>query len=404
MQDEYPKKIFITKQDLENNRNKTIDKNQEKDKYQKLSKFTPSKFNKIISINFPLISKLPHQIEFTSNYDSIKLIPDIIHPKKIKTSRKDSFQKIIFKNKKFPLKKRYITNPDTKLNSNINIYTNINTNLNSNINNESNSIENISKKEKCKSNFDSVISRKIHCITIDKQLLKSSKLNLKESYLITNIPTNSHSKLIENKNCSRNNILIYESKRMQSAKSNKSLNKNCLYSKNKNYKYNGKNYLNSENYLNSDFIKELLAKRKPYLEPISLDQFSNRLLQSQKKKKSCRNSISMLPDYIKNSESKKVNLITEKIKEKSKENLRYSKESKSYDIKSLNIINKKLTNDELLEMYRKKKLQKCDFLIEKTSKKLNKIKSNINKDYSMLIKSFNNYDDWYSTKNDEMYD
>ena len=389
MQDEHLKILYIRKKrDLEKNRSKTIDIIQENIICRKLNKFDLPKKNKIISIIFPLISRLPQQADFKSNYDSVKISQNSIRQNKIRSSRKELFSKFLVKKQKLSIKKRYITIPDTKENSNIN----------TNINFESNRQENIFKKGKSKSNFGSVSSNEVHCITIGNQSFEYSKLNSKESYLITNIPTYSQNKITEDNNCYRNNIKninninIFRMKKMQSAKSNKSFNKNYL--NNKKDKHTPENFLSNENYLNSEFIKEVISKKKPYLEPISLDQFTNRLLQIPKKRKeNLSNSLSILPDYLKNPGFKIEYLKKDKVKEKSKESLKNSKESKSREIKNLDIINGKLTRDEILNIFKKKKLRKCDLLIGKTSEKLNKIKSEIASDYTSLINSFNNYDD-----------
>ena len=396
MQNQNLKKNIVTNQiDSESNRNKTIDKNLKKGNYKKLIKFEHPKGNKIITINFPTISRLPQQTDLIPNYVS----HNKIYPKKIAATRRELFRKFLFKNNKLHLKKRFITNPQTKANSKVNSKLNTNT-----INNETNTNEKIVKIEKCKSNLDMNVGNEIHYTTIGNESLKSSKLKIKESYFITNIPTESQSKIIENNNCNKNNISINKRKRMKSAKSNKSLNKNNLYNKNKNNnKHSTKNFLDKENYLNSDFIKEILSKRNPDLETIGLDQLADRLLPSHKKPKNFCTHISILPLHQKRSRfQKKPTLKIENIKEKYKKSLKNSKENKNHDNKNLKLTNRKLTNNELLNMFRNKKIRKYNFLIEKTSKNLNKMRSVIKNEYKTLINNFNYEDVWNATKNDDI--
>lgn len=73
--------------------------------------------------------------------------------------------------------------------------------------------------------------------------------------------------------------------------------------------------------------------------------------------------------------------------------------------KKKKINSKELTKKEMLKMIKNKKLNRCNYLIHKTTQSIHNTKNKIYRVYNKLKKSLNQFDDWNDPKNvDNLYD
>ena len=347
----------------------------------------PPKIKNIVSINFPLIKRLPQQTDISSKVKSLKILNKDLTPIKSKISRKIMIQKILFKNKKFSISKK----------NNFNFF------------NESNSISknyyNISKtlkKERCKSHTEVNIENgknEIHCVTIGNQCL-IKKNELKSNYY-------------NDINYDIHNMSDYSIKPI---KISPFKDKQCFSVQRSNKIINNKNFLDSENYLNSDFILQFTKRRKPYCKEVGFNMLKERLFHSNLKKAKDNNnrySLKITTELPLMKIGSKYNGPGTEIVKNEKQEQFEEKLKQFYENENLKNFNpkRKIVNlstksrDEIANIFKEKKLRKCNYLIERNNKNVNKIRDKINKDYNELIRSFNEYDDWDSPENkDNLYD
>ena len=348
----------------------------------------PPKINNIISINFPLIKKLPQQTEIFPHFKSLKILNRDLTPMKSKISRKEIIQKILYKNKKYSF---------FRIN-NFNYFNETNATNDNHYNN----ISKLSKQEKNKSNIDvsNENINEIYCVTIrNKRLLK--KNNLKNNHY------NSY-------NYDTHNMSDYNIKET----------KNNLYRDKKSFSVErdnniiiNKNFLDDEkNYLNSDFLAQFTKRRRPYCKDVSFNIIKERLFQRNLKNAKNNNNSKYSVKF--NSElpfmkvGSKYNESIKTLKDEEKE--KFEEELKKFyeNEKLKNFRNKRKlidlstkSKDEIMQIFKDKKLRKCNYLIGKTKSNINEIRDKINRDYNDLIYSFHEYDDWDSPENkDNLYD
>lgn len=350
------------------------------------------KIKNIVSINFPLIKRLPQQTEVSSNFNSLKILKKEKTPLKSVISRKEIIQKILFKNKKYSISKNNNFNYD---------------NENSTIDNDYYNITKALQKERCKSNIDvknKNAKNSINCITIENQRL-FKKNDLRNNY-----------------NNYKSDIHNISDRSMRKTKNSSFKNKECFSVDRSKKIINPKNFLDGENYLNSDFISQFTKRKKPYCKDISFEKIKERLFKCNIKKiKKNDNNINNNKEYLIKINSElplmKVGsrynepdsqILKDEIQENFEERLKnfYEIENMKSIKKNRKIIDLSLkTREEITKIFKDKKLRKCNYLIGKNRRSINEIRDKINKDYNKLISSFHEYDDWNSPENeDNLYD
>lgn len=378
------KSTFITKQSDENFRKmksisteeKAIEPINVKPIFKSIQKES-SKNKNVVTINFPLIKRVPQQKEIVPRYKSFNIINKFLTPNKQITQRQ-IFQKILFKNKKYSLYKKNLKKIINFSESNGNNYQN----------------NDQSKLYKNETN-ESIIQIKLN---------KKNKKNIKKYYNYKNLSDFNSSNI---SNISKN--------------SNKSTNSNNSASKIKSHSINSKKHSsikrnqifhNSDNYLNSKFVQQILKRRKPYVKlHLSFGMIGNRLY---------RNSVNDTNTIDNESNSKiklgskylnsiDINDFKDERLDEYKERLYnfYENEKLKNNNKENKIkyINNKMPRNEVMDIFRQKKLRICDYYIGQNAKKVNKIRNKINREYNNIIQSFHQYDDWNSPENkDNLYE